>query len=75
MSGFVIEYLGWVYSFYIVFIILGIFTVLWFVVVYDSPELHPCISPSEKEFIFSKLNTSGSKKKVISKNMSFVVGL
>lgn len=65
VSGYVIEYLGWHYAFYIVAIVLGLNVILWFSIVYDSPANHPRISTAEKEFILSKLNiTAVVKEKV-----------
>lgn len=68
MSGFIIEHFGWHYAFYAVVIILGIFTVVWFLIVYDSPSNHPKITQSEREYIVSKLkktNTTEQQRKVI----------
>lgn len=58
MSGYIIEYIGWHYAFYIVAVILGIHLIFWLCVVYDSPMNHPRISTTEKEFILSKLGTT-----------------
>lgn len=68
MSGYIIEYLGWHYAFYIVSVILGIHLILWIFVVYDSPMNHPRISATEKDFILSKLNTTAVKEQVRSIN-------
>lgn len=65
MAGYIIEYYGWKYAFYVIAVILGIFTVLWFTYVYDTPSKHPRISKEEKEYILSKLTTTSIKKKVI----------
>lgn len=64
VSGYVIVYFGWHYAFYLVVLILGIFSIAWFPIIYDSPKDHPRISTKEKEFILSKLNTSNVKAKV-----------
>lgn len=66
MSGFIIEKFGWQYAFYVVVVILGIFAIIWFFIVYDSPSKHPKITQSEKDFIEGKLQTTTAKKKVIS---------
>lgn len=58
VSGYVIEYLGWHFAFYIVAIALFVNLSLWLFVVYDSPTNHPRISRQEKEFILGKLQTS-----------------
>lgn len=73
MSGFVIEHLGWDYAFYVVVVILGVYTIVWLLVFYDSPKEHPYISASEKEFILSKLNTTKAEKKVSGSKVSFFV--
>lgn len=64
MSGFIIKSFGWHYTFYTIGIILGIYTAAWWLVVYDSPNNHPKITVTEKEFILSKLNTTSTKVKV-----------
>lgn len=64
MSGFIIEYFGWRYAFYVVVLILGVYAIAWFFIVYDSPKKHPRISRDEKEFILSALHTTEIKKKV-----------
>jgi len=62
MSGHIIEQYGWNYAFYVVAVIFGIFTVLWFVIVYDSPREHPRITVLEKEYITRRvLPTLNSK--------------
>jgi len=65
MAGYIIENYGWKYAFYVVAVILGIFAVLCFINIYDTPSKHPRITDEEKEFILSKLSTSHNKKKVI----------
>lgn len=65
MSGHIIEQYGWIYAFYVIAVIAGIFTVLWFVVVHDSPSKHPGITVEEKEFILSNMTSSTVDKKVI----------
>lgn len=63
-SGLIIEHLGWVYAFYALAVVQGLFCIVWFSVVYDSPSNHPKISTAEKEFILSKLNTRVTNSKV-----------
>lgn len=62
MSGYIIEKHGWMWAFYVVAVIFGIFTVLWFAIIYDSPS--PRITEIEKEFILSKVTSSPDNKKV-----------
>lgn len=40
-----------------------LWSILWFVVIYDSPATHPRISPEEKYEIESAIGTSTSKKR------------
>lgn len=61
VSGHIIENFGWTYAFYGGAVALGLFSIVWFLVVYDSPSDHPRISIVEKEFIESKLNSIKSK--------------
>lgn len=70
MSGHIIEQYGWQYAFYVVAVIFGIFAVIWVTFVYDSPHKHPKITHEEREFILSKLNTTGAKKKVFQERNS-----
>lgn len=65
MSGFIIEHLGWHYAFYAVVIILGIFSVIWFFIVYDSPSKHPRVTQTERDYILGKLKKTTTKSKVI----------
>ncbi|XP_037031059.1 sialin-like, partial [Bradysia coprophila] len=62
MSGFIIEYYGWHYGFYVVVLILGVYAAAWHYIVYDSPKVHPRISTEEKEFILSKVIVAPTKK-------------
>jgi len=62
MSGHIIEQYGWMYAFYVVAAIFGIFIVIWFSVVHDSPSEHPRITVEEKNFILSKLTSMVGKK-------------
>ena len=42
-----------------------LWSILWFVFVYDSPEVHPWISEKEKSFLKNKiLNVESNKTKV-----------
>lgn len=66
MSGFIIEHFGWTYAFYTCALVLGLFSIVWFSFVYDSPNSHPRISATEKEYILSKLKTKSTKSKVLS---------
>lgn len=61
--GIVIENFGWKYGFYIPAVISLILTFLWYMIVADSPEVHPTISKEEREMIQKSLGGSVSTKK------------
>lgn len=61
--GIVIENFGWKYGFYIPSVIALFLTLLWYIIVADSPEVHPRISKDEREFIQNSLGNSVSKVK------------
>ncbi|XP_074175384.1 sodium-dependent phosphate transport protein 1 isoform X5 [Rhinolophus sinicus] len=54
-TGFICQALGWPYVFYIFGACGCALGLLWFVLFYDDPKDHPCISVDEKEFITSSL--------------------
>lgn len=58
------EYFGWAYTFYFSAVICILATILWFFIVYDSPEKHPRINESELKFIEDSLKDSVTNKKV-----------
>lgn len=65
LAGFLIETIGWAYSFYVTAIMVGVFTIFWFCIVYDEPAVHPRINSTEKEYIESHLfGIAKSTKKV-----------
>lgn len=53
--GVLIQTLGWQWAFYAPGIAAGLFTLLWSLVVYDSPAEHPRISPKERAYIENSL--------------------
>ncbi|KAM6184925.1 sodium-dependent phosphate transport protein 1 [Rhynchocyon petersi] len=55
VTGFICQSLGWPIVFYIFGAYGCALCLLWFVLVYDDPNDHPCISISEKEYITSSL--------------------
>ena len=61
--GIVIETFGWKYGFYIPAVIALILTFLWYMIVADSPEVHPTITKVERELIQKSLGGSVSTKK------------
>ncbi|XP_006114848.2 sodium-dependent phosphate transport protein 3-like isoform X2 [Pelodiscus sinensis] len=60
VAGIICQYLGWPYVFYIFGGIGCVWCVFWFLLVYEDPASHPCISASEKEHIVSSLANQGS---------------
>lgn len=63
-TGILTENYGWQYAFYIPALITAVLTIIWFVVVYDSPAQHPRINKDECEYIENALGSKVSKKKV-----------
>ena len=64
LMGCVISYFGWESAFYITAILcLGV-SYLWLETVADSPDKHPKISKSEKDFIEDSLGLVGKKKEM-----------
>lgn len=61
--GIIIQNFGWKFGFYIPSVIALILTFLWYMLVADSPEVHPTISKDEREFIQKSLGNSVSKEK------------
>uniref|UniRef100_G3TRA1 Solute carrier family 17 member 2 n=1 Tax=Loxodonta africana TaxID=9785 RepID=G3TRA1_LOXAF len=55
VGGLICQALGWPFIFYIFGSIGCVCCFLWFVVIYDDPMHHPCISVREKEHIVSSL--------------------
>ncbi|KAF5270662.1 hypothetical protein FQA39_LY01400 [Lamprigera yunnana] len=56
VCGFLIENIGWESVFYITGVIGLLWSVAWFIFVYDSPAQHPRISAKERQEIESKIN-------------------
>ncbi|XP_049940928.1 putative inorganic phosphate cotransporter [Schistocerca serialis cubense] len=63
MCSAIIEALGWKACFYILGGIVGLWSILWFVTVYDSPSIHPRITPDELNYITTSIGDSVSKEK------------
>lgn len=53
--GYIGEYTHWKYIFHITSLCGVIWSVLWYNLVYDSPQQHPRISLKEKEYIDNSL--------------------
>ncbi|XP_007948071.1 sodium-dependent phosphate transport protein 1 [Orycteropus afer afer] len=55
VTGFICQSMGWPVVFYILGACGCVLSLLWFILVYDDPKDHPCISISEKNFITSSI--------------------
>ncbi|XP_030875885.1 sodium-dependent phosphate transport protein 3-like [Leptonychotes weddellii] len=62
VGGLISQALGWPFIFYIFGACGCALSLLWFVLFYDDPKDHPCISISEKEYILSSLNQQVSSR-------------
>ncbi|XP_011704679.1 PREDICTED: putative inorganic phosphate cotransporter [Wasmannia auropunctata] len=62
MCGFLIASLGWESVFYVTGVIGIIWSVTWFLLVFDSPSEHPRISAEERHFIESAIGTTTTAK-------------
>lgn len=62
LAGFLIETIGWQFAFYIPAIMVAIFSLLWFLIVFNTPALHPRILLKEKEYIEENLPGISEKK-------------
>lgn len=62
LMGLITEICGWRWAFYFTAFVSLLVAVLWYKIVADSPEKHPEISRSEKEFIESSLGTVIAKR-------------
>lgn len=65
------ESFGWIYAFYVPAAITGVVTIIWYIIVSDSPNNHPRIKKEEKEFIQSSIGESLSNKKVHSSTILY----
>uniref|UniRef100_A0A673TW63 Solute carrier family 17 member 1 n=2 Tax=Suricata suricatta TaxID=37032 RepID=A0A673TW63_SURSU len=60
VTGFICRSLGWPMVFYIFGACGCGVSLLWFLLFYDDPKTHPCISVSERNYIVSSLNQEQS---------------
>lgn len=63
VCGFLIEYLGWESVFYVTGGIGLVWSVLWFLFIFETPAAHPRISPEELREIEDAIGSSTSKKR------------
>jgi len=71
MCGFLIASLGWESVFYVTGVIGIIWSVTWFLLVFDSPSQHPRISPEERQFIENAIGTTTTTKVVAVQSVYF----
>lgn len=74
-GGYIAEHIHWAYIFYLTSICGIIWSMCWYIFVYDEPQKHPTITTEEKEYIESSLQKStqlkvGAKIHIISKCIS-----
>ncbi|KAL0275646.1 UNVERIFIED_CONTAM: hypothetical protein PYX00_003443 [Menopon gallinae] len=63
--GYLIVELGWESVFYVTGMIGVLWSVMWFVLIYDSPAEHPRISAEERAFIEDSIGTTSNKGKAL----------
>lgn len=63
ICGFLISYLGWASVFYVTGVAGLMWSICWFVLIFDSPATHPRISTEERREIEEAIGTSTSKKR------------
>lgn len=63
ICGFLISYLGWASVFYFTGGVGLFWSILWFLVIFESPAAHPRISPEERKEIEDAIGASTSKKR------------
>lgn len=62
--GFLIVSWGWESVFYVTGLIGVVWSILWFVLIFDSPAKHPRISPEERRLIEDAIGNTSNKGKV-----------
>ncbi|KAL6439583.1 hypothetical protein ACFW04_003993 [Cataglyphis niger] len=62
ICGFLIDSLGWESVFYVTGVIGIIWSVAWFLLVFDSPSQHPRISMEERRYIEDSIGTTATNK-------------
>lgn len=58
-TGYLIELLGWKYSFYVPGTLVAIYTLAWYFLVFETPARHPRITATERVYIESNLTSAG----------------
>lgn len=68
ISGYIIDWFGWEWVFYITGILGFTWSVTWAVFVFDTPQEHPWITEKERSYIEDSIGNSLNKSKVSGKN-------
>ncbi|XP_055298408.1 sialin isoform X2 [Sitodiplosis mosellana] len=63
ICGFLIEYINWQSTFYFTGGIGLLWSIVWFWIIFETPAVHPRISPEERKEIEDAIGTTTSKKK------------
>lgn len=65
ICGFLIAWIGWESVFYFTGLVGLIWSILWFVLVFETPAVHPRITPEEREYIETSIGFSATNHKVL----------
>lgn len=65
ICGFLISSIGWASVFYVTGVLGLLWSIVWFLVVFDSPAQHPRISYEERTFIEKAIGSTSNSGKVI----------
>lgn len=65
VCGILIDSLGWESVFYVTGLVGLVWSVLWFMLVFETPATHPRCSPEEREYIESSIGFSATNQKVL----------
>lgn len=69
MCGFLIASLGWESVFYVTGVIGIMWSIAWFLLVFDSPSQHPRISAEERHYIEDAIGSTATTKVMIIESM------
>lgn len=64
LSGLIITLYGWEFVFYFIGIVTLIWSLAWWILVYDSPRQHPRLSEKENKYLEESLGDSVKLSKV-----------
>lgn len=62
ISGYLIASFGWEYVFYVTGAVGLIWSLAWFMLIYDTPAQHPRISDDERNYIESSIGNTITKR-------------